>query len=193
MVIATHSLAFRTSASLLLPSALCLLLFTFSCASAPPKKAPEWTRVPPAVLDAVCGKLKLEAMASDAPVTIVSTTQPLVSGGALRSIAHAYGKDAEVSVLAQLINSSLPSIPIDTADAHSCTWFPVRKLDPVVHHDVWVVELSSPFINPFTRGESGLFVRYSLGGHDSQWYWIPLAERNGTWSIGIVLATDMRE
>jgi hypothetical protein len=166
-----------------------------SCAShQPPPKAPEWTSVPPAVLDAMCGRLKHEAMASaDAPVTIVATTQPLVSGGSLRSLAHLYGKDAEVSSLAQLINSVLQPLPLDIKDTHSCSWVSVKKLDPDAHHDMMVVELSSPFINPFTRGESGLFARLSLGGHDSQWYWIPLAERNGVWAIGIVLPTDMRD
>jgi hypothetical protein len=132
-------------------------------------------------------------MASDAPVTIVATTQPLVSGGSLRSLAHLYGKDGEVSSLAQLITSVLQPLPLDTTNAHSCSWTPVKKLDPAAHHDVMVVELSAPFINPFTRGESGLFARLSLGGHDSQWYWIPLAERNGVWAIGIVLPTDMRD
>jgi hypothetical protein len=150
--------------------------------------------VPPAVLDALCGKLKQEGVSStDVPVTIVTTTQPLISAASLRSLAQAYGKDAEVSALAQLINSALQPLPIDITAAHSCAWSAIAKLDPELHHDYMVVELSSPFLNPFTHRESGLFARYSLGGHDSQWYWVPLAERNGVWAIGSVLTIDMHE
>jgi hypothetical protein len=196
------STAHATSAFHLLPSgfcglqsAVCLLLTALlGCASAPPPKAPEWTTMPPAVLDAFCGKLKQEGLTSmDVPVTIVTTTQPLISGASLQSLGHAYGKDAEVSPLAQLINSALQPMRIDVSAAHSCSWSGIAKMDPDLHHDFMIVELSAPFLNPFSRRESGLFARYSLGGHDSQWYWIPLAEREGIWAIGSVLPLDMHE
>jgi hypothetical protein len=58
---------------------------------------------------------------------------------------------------------------------------------------VLVVELSAPFVNPFVRGESGLFARMSAGGQGSQWYWIPIAERNGQWAIGRVTPLELHE
>ncbi len=170
-------------------------MLLLGCASKPkvPMTPPPWTTAPSAVVDAFCGKLRGEAMASDAPMAIVSTTQPLVSGASLRSLAHLYGKDAELSAAAQMVGASLQPLPIDIANARTCAWTPIEKIDPVRHVDLMVVELSSPFVNPFARNEAGLFARLSLGGRDSQWYWIPLAQRNGVWAIGNVFALDMHE
>jgi hypothetical protein len=56
-----------------------------------------------------------------------------------------------------------------------------------------VVEFSPPFINPFTKGESGVLVRMSVGNHDAQWYWIPLGERQGMLGIGLVVPLDLHE
>ncbi len=154
---------------------------------------PDWTTLPSAIVDSFCGKLRGEGMASDTPMGIVSTTQPLVNGNSLRSVAHLYSKDAELSAAAQVISASLKPMPIDVANAKTCSWIPINKIDPVRHVDLMVVELSSPFVNPFTKNEAGLFGRYSLGGRESQWYWIPLGNRNGIWAIGNVFALDMHE
>jgi hypothetical protein len=174
-------------------SALCALAPGCTSQPKPPMTPPVWTAVPSAVVDAFCGKLRGEAMASDATQAIVKTTQPLVSGASLRSLAHLYNKDAELSVPAQLISASLQSLPLDFTNARTCTWMPIDKIDPVRHVDLMAVELSSPFVNPFARNEAGLFARLSLGGRESQWYWIPLAQRNGLWTIGNVFALDMHE
>lgn len=181
-----------------LRSAVCGLfsaLLLAACASQPkaPMLPPPWTTIPAAVVDAFCGKLHSEAMATDAPLAIVSTTQPLVTGTSLRSMAHLYGKDAELTPIAQAISASLQPMPLDIASAHQCAWKPIDKVDPVRDVDVMAVELSSPFVNPFTRNEAGLFARLSLGGRDAQWYWIPLGVRNGVWAIGNVFAIDMHE
>ncbi len=177
-----------------LRSALCALVLA-GCASQPsaPTTPPPWTTVPSAVVDAMCARLRSEAMASDAPMTIVSTTRPLVSGGALRSVAHLYGKDAELSDLAGVVNSSLQPMPIDLANTQTCTWSPIPKIDPVKDVDQMVVELSAPFVNPFTKNEAGMLARLSLGGRDAQWYWIPLGVRNGVWAIGNVFPMDLHE
>ena len=181
-----------------LRAALCVLFSSAllaGCASKPkvPMTPPVWARVPPAIVDALCGKLRTEGLVSDGTTGIVSTTQVLVSGASLKSVAHLYGKDVEASLPAQLINASLQPLPIDIADARTCTWTPLDRIDPVRHVDMWVVDFSSPFVNPFTHDEAGMFARLSLGGHDSQWYWIPLGQRNGLWAIGNIFPLDMHE
>ena len=166
-----------------------VLLF-FACASsAPPIQPPAWTQVPGPLLDALCATLQGEGMSPE-NVVVVKTTQPLVTAASLRSVGHAYGKDADVGSLASAMPAS--PLPLALTDAR-CAWKPITKLDPVRNHDQMVVELSSPIPNPFTRNEAGVMARMSLGGHDSQWYWIPLAQRNGQWAIGLVLPMDMHE
>jgi hypothetical protein len=171
---------------------LALVAVLFGCASsAPPVQPPAWTQVPSVVLDALCSTLQNEGLSPD-NILIVRTTQPLVSGASLRSVGHAYGKDAEVGTLAQAINAAASPIPLAVTEAR-CAWKPVAKLDPLSHVDRMVVEISAPILNPFVRSEAGLMARMSIGGHDSQWYWIPLGHRTGEWAIGIVLPMDMHE
>jgi hypothetical protein len=84
------------------------------------------------------------------------------------------------------------STPIDFR-VTSCKWQTIDKLDPVAQAQMAVVEFSPPFINPFTKGESGVLVRMSVGNHDAQWYWIPLGERQGMLGIGLVVPLDLHE
>jgi len=164
-----------------------------ACASTPPPPTlpPAWTQVPPSILDTVCAKLQEEGISAD-NLAVAKTTQPLVTAASLRSVAHLYGKDADVASLAQLYTSGTQPMPLALTESR-CGWKPIAKLDPVNHHDQMVVELSSPIPNPFTRSEAGVLVRMSLGGHDSQWYWIPLGQKKGQWGIGVVLPLDMHE
>jgi len=169
-----------------------LLILLCACkSSAPPVEPPTWTQIPGALLDSLCAKLQNEGITPD-NIGIVQTTQPLVTGASLRSVAHNYGKDAEVGALAQVITSSTPSIPLAVKEAR-CAWHPIAKLDPVRYHDRMIVEISAPIANPFARNEAGVLARMSLGGQNSQWYWIPLGQKNGQWAIGIVLPLDMHE
>jgi hypothetical protein len=172
---------------------LIALLFA-SCATtpAPPTLPPTWTAVPGVVLDAFCAKLQREGISPETTV-VVGTTQPLVSGASLRSVAHLYGKDAEVGQFAQALNAAITPLPLALKDAAGCKWKTIAKLDPIRNVDQMVVEMSAPIPNPFQRNEAGVLARMSLGGHDAQWYWVPLGQRNGVWAIGIVLPMDMRE
>jgi len=173
-------------------ASIAMLLFA-ACASAPqpPTAPPPWTQVPGPVLDSLCSALQNEGLSPDR-LLIVETTKPLVSGPSLRSVAHLYSKDAEVGALAQAMTAATPPMPLALAESR-CQWKPVDKLDPLHHVDRMVVEISAPITNPFTRSEAGLMARMSVGGRDSQWYWIPLGERKGQWAIGIVLPMDMHE
>jgi hypothetical protein len=172
-------------------AATALLLLASCATSKPPAPLPVWTQVPGVVLDALCSRLQNEGMSPDS-ILVVKTTQPLVSGPSLRSVAHIYSKDAEVGSLAQEITAATPPLPLDVANTH-CQWKPIAKLDPLSHVDRMVVEVSPLIPNPFAKSEAGLMARMSIGGRDAQWYWIPLGERNGKWAIGIVLPMDMHE
>jgi hypothetical protein len=173
-------------------SAFCILpsAFVLACGSTPQTTAPDLKSVPPVALEAACTKLRNEGITTNA--LVVSTTQKIITGASLRSLAHTYNKDLDASALAAAINSVVESTPIDLG-ATSCKWQPVAKLDPVAQAQLTVLEFSPPFINPFTKGESGVLVRMSIGGHDAQWYWIPLAVRQGLLGIGLALPLDMHE
>jgi len=171
--------------------ALAALTGCASSSSGPVVQPPAWTQLPGVLLDSLCSTLQNEGVSPE-NLVIVKTTQPLVSGASLRSVAHVYGKDANVGSLANLLNTATPPLPLALSEAH-CKWQPIAQLDPVRNHDQMVVELSPPIPNPFQRNEAGVMARMSVGGHDAQWYWIPLGNRNGNWAIGIVLPMDMHE
>jgi hypothetical protein len=187
---AAHNLTRITSALCLLTSAL---LTTACGTSRPVTTAPELTSVPSAAIEALCTKLRGEGVATDAPLVVVEKTQPLIiTGASLRSLAHTYGKDVESSALAQAITSVVKPTPLDFQGT-SCAWQTIPRLDPVAQAQMTVVQFSAPFVNPFTKGESGVLVRMSVGNHDAQWYWIPLALREGRLGVGLVMAMDMHE
>lgn len=169
-----------------------LLLLVVSCASRPPVTAPDLKSIPSIAIEAACTKLRSEGLTGESAMVVKKTEPALITGASLRSVAHSYNKDVDASALAATIGSIVQSTPIDFR-ATSCKWQPIDKLDPVAQAQMAVVEFSPPFINPFTKGESGVLVRMSVGNHDAQWYWIPLGERQGLLGIGLVVPLDMHE
>ena len=67
---------------------------------------PQWTQVPPVVLDAFCTKLRNEGVSPDT-IFVVKTTQPLVTGASLGSVGHLYGKSGEVGSFAAALSAVL--------------------------------------------------------------------------------------
>lgn len=170
------------------------LLLLAACATAvPPAKTPDWTEVPAPILNAFCSRLRNDAISRESQISVVKTTQPIVTASSLRSLGEAYFKIGDTVMLAEALNASLKPLPLNIAKGGSCTWKPIDHLDPKRDHEVLVLELSAPFVNPFVRGESGLFARISAGGQGSQWYWIPVAERNGQWAVGGVMPLELHE
>src|SRR4051812_35075577 len=171
------------------------LLLLAACATTPPPvaKTPEWTEVPSAILNAFCARVRGEAVSRDSQISVVKTTQPIVTATSLRSLAESYFMTADTVMLAEALNAALKPIPLTITANGSCSWKTIEHLDTRRDHEVLVVELSSPFPNPYVRGESGLFARLSAGGQGSQWYWIPLAERKGQWAVGRVIPLEMHE
>ncbi|HEV8435265.1 MAG TPA: hypothetical protein VGR95_17785 [Thermoanaerobaculia bacterium] len=169
-----------------------VLLLAVACASRPPVTAPDLKSVPAIAIEAACTKLRNEGLSGESTLVVKKTEPSLITGASLRSVAHSYAKDLDASAYAATIGSMVQSTPLDFRST-SCKWQTIDKLDPVAQAQMAVVEFSPPFINPFTKGESGILVRMSVGGHDSQWYWIPLAERQGLLGIGLVVPLDLQD
>lgn len=167
------------------------LLLLFACASAPPTTAPEWGELPPSIAESLCAKMRAEAVSSDATIAILKMTQPLVTPSSIHSLGTIYGGKGSAAIAADAVVAGQKRIPINLTGT-TCRWKPIDVVDARVH-DEMVLQLSAPFVNPFAKSEAGLFARLTLGGHDAQWYWVPLAQRKGVWAIGIVLPLDLHE
>lgn len=141
--------------------------------------------MPPAVLDALCARLQMDAIATGAPLAIVDTTRPLANQQSLSALSMtAIGrvKGDRIGLSAAEANRAIPLMFAGT----SCEWRAVRVADLPRVRDEMVVELSAPMINPFSPKEGGLFARVSLGGENASWYWVTLAPVGGGWAVGIV-------
>jgi hypothetical protein len=123
----------------------------------------------------------------------VKTTQPIVTAASMSSLSHRYSKEASgASVqLADMIGGTLRPIPVTLAGSSACAFRPVAAVER--GSDEMTLQLSSPFLNPFVRNEAGVLARLSLGGHDAQWYWVPLAQKKGQWVMSNVLPLDLHE
>ena len=170
------------------------LLLLAACAStAPPATPPDWNEVPASILNAFCARARDEGLSRDSQILVVKTTQPIVTALSLRALGEAFFKVGDTVMLAEFLNTKLKALPLTVTEGGTCNWLPIERVDRARHHERITLELSAPFINPFVRGESGLFARMSVGGQAPQWYWIPVAERGGQWAIGKVLALDLHE
>jgi hypothetical protein len=146
--------------------------------------APDWSVIPPTLTEALCLRLRMDAMATG-NVTIVTTTQPLATPhtvAALANIAKRRRKQrALASPNAAIVNRVIPvSLPAGT-----CSWTPIEVRDMARHSDEMIVELSAPLPNPYEEGEAGVFARVSLGGENASWYWVPLVAQGTTWAAGM--------
>lgn len=167
------------------------LLLAAGCASQkPPIAAPKWSEVPAVVTDAMCGRLRGEAISGDSTIAIVETTQPLITARSMQALGAIYNRAGSPAALSQNMDSLINPLPVRVTQL--CRWKPVAAIDPNAH-DEMVLQLSPPFVNPFAPQEAGVLARLSLAGRDAQWYWVPMAQRNGVWLIGIVLPMDLHE
>jgi hypothetical protein len=165
---------------------LLLALFLLGCTEpAPPPVAPDWTAVPAGALDALCARLQMDAIATGAPLTVVSTTRPLATPQSLHTLTlTTRGRTTSVgaSEAVALMNRSLPV----TTDGTSCAWRPIAASQLAQHQDEMVLELSAPALHPFSPKEAGLFARVTVGGQGASWYWIHLAPSPVGWRIASV-------
>jgi hypothetical protein len=162
-------------------SAMLLLLLLTGCASKPPAIAPRWDEVPPFITNALCQRLRMDALATGS-VTIVGTTQPLATADVVGALAST-GKRSQPLDIGPLTNRAIP-IRIEHS---SCMWRVLTALDRKPK-DQMIVELSAPMLNPWADGEAGVLARASLGGEHASWYWIALVpgKSGDTWRVRFV-------
>ena len=158
--------------------ALCALLA--ACASAPPPPPPQFANVPSSVLDVMCARLHDEGIARETTVDVVRTSRPLVTRQSLQALAEAafyQGRPDPRAVEAAYAANAAP-LPLGRND--SCAW---HAVEPAARRsgDTMTLELSAPFVAPIGKGSPGVLARLALGNESATWYWIPLANRNGTW------------
>jgi hypothetical protein len=160
-----------------------LLLAFLGCTQAttqkPPLTAP--TEMPRTVLEAICTRLRGEGMSGE--IDIVKTTEPLITRETMMALADAaaYHGKKEPAEYAEAF-AARPPMPLNIS-ASACELHAVEH-GSNVSNDTMLLQLSAPILNPFQRGMAGVFARLSLANEAAQWYWIPLAMRNGVWYAG---------
>jgi hypothetical protein len=162
------------------------LLLIVSCTSAPAPAmlAPDWSVLPPGLTEALCTRLRMDAIATG-NVTIVTTTQPLATPTTVAALANITKRRRKTRAMsgdnAAIVNRAIPvSLPTG-----ACSWTPIQVGDMSKHSDEMIVELSAPLPNPYEAGEAGVFARVSLGGVNESWYWVPLVAQGTTWAAGM--------
>jgi len=160
------------------------LLVLSACASAPPPPPPTWSSVPRTVLDAFCIAAHAEGLAGEGTIAVVRTSRPLVTPETIAALAEVSFKPAgDTATIAQRINQSSAAVPVEIPTG-SCAWQGVDA--GRTKRDMMMVELSTPFMNPYAKNEAGSFARLSVGGEGATWYWIALIRRDDRWiSAGV--------
>lgn len=163
-----------------------VLLLSIACASPAPEPemlAPSWDVIPPGITEALCMRLRMDAIATG-PVTIVTTTQPLATTQTVSALANITKRRRKSRAMkntgSALVNRAIPI----SLQSGTCTWTPIELRDFPKHRDEMIVELSSPLPNPYEAGEAGVFARVTLGGENPSWYWLPLIPQGNIWAAG---------
>jgi hypothetical protein len=161
-----------------------IVLLTTSCASKPPVTAPDWDAIPAGVVEVLCRRLQMDALATGR-LTIVGVTQPLATPQSLAALASTQPRRMrnDAAPIASTVNRAIPI----TTSGTSCTWQTIDVRAMSRYPDAMIVELSAPLANPFNPREAGLFARVSLGNEHPSWYWIPLTPTGNGWAPGFVL------
>ena len=161
-------------------SSAAALVLVMSCASHHSVAPPSVTQLPGVVLEVMCSRLRTEGMSGE--VRVVNETQAIITPATVQALASASFQQRRLSpdAIQQLL--STPLTPIEVP-AKACSQ-PVAPSDTSVRPDVMLLQFSPPFVNPFSKGETGTLARLSLGGESATWYWVPLVLQNNRWSAG---------
>jgi len=163
-----------------------------------PLEAPQWSELPAGVLDAFCGRAHSEGISKETPIVVIRTTQPIVNANALMAVRNAYFVQRPPAIspseTAEQLRTTLPAIPL-AIPTDDCDWKAAAKLNPALHGDVMVLQLSNVFLNPYVKNQAGVLARFSLGNSNPQWYWIPFAHdrKSGRWGMGAFMMLNLRE
>lgn len=150
----------------------------------PPPPAVPPLAVPRAAVDMMCSRMHAEGVSSE--LRALKMTQPLITPQSVQGLASAmfYSGRAAPQIAAAA------SVPVETAG--SCVTRPIDTITPR-DRDVMIVAFSSPFENPFVRGQLGVFARLSLGDEAATWYWVPIGQRNGAWGAANPIMLAVRD
>jgi hypothetical protein len=171
-----------------LSRSLCPLVIalTFAaCATQPPPPPltpPAWEAVPAGVLDVLCSRLQIDAIASTAQLAIVETTRPLATAEAMSALARSGRGNTSSNRLASSAADANRALPV-TTEGSSCSWRPIAASEIRNTRDEMLVELSAPMLHPFLSKQAGLFARASVGGEGASWYWITLVPYGEGWRV----------
>jgi hypothetical protein len=159
------------------------VLFLIACGPPPaPVVAPQWDAIPARVVDALCRRLQVDALATG-KTTIVKITQPLANPQSMSALAGSTApRGAKVRANAAVVNRA---IPIEIGRG-GCSWEPIDVRDIDRHSDAMLVELSAPLLHPFNRNEAGVLARVSLGNEHESLYWISMIPRGDQWAVRFV-------
>ena len=164
--------------------ALCALLLS-ACATKPataPLTAPECDVIPVGVLDVLCSRLRMDAIAGTAPLAIVDTTRPLGTAEAMAALSRMGRGRTPAGRVVTSVQEANRKVPVTTTGG-SCAWLPVAERDLARHRDEMLVEISSPLLHPYFPRQGGLFARVTVGGEGASWYWIALAPHGTGWRV----------
>jgi hypothetical protein len=179
---------------------IAFLLLNACATSKPPPPPIDWMEVPAAALEAICtNSIRGEGIGRQTPIFVVDHTQTLITPPSVSSLRRAFfGKTGEGLnegvALAEKIRNEVHMVPVSlpTASA-SCTWRAMTRYDSAHDYDKMILQLSTPFRNPYAKNEYGLFARLSVGGQAAQWYWIPMEMPKGKLTVGRVIPLDIGE
>lgn len=162
------------------------MLLALSCATQPavPLVAPD--SVSASVLEGLCGRLRIDAIASaTGPLAVVSESRPLATQQSMSALAMTARGRVKGNRIAQSAVEANRTVPVSVQNGQ-CTWRAVPPAQLDRHRDEMVVELSAPAINPFAPKEGGVFARVTVGGEGASWYWISLHPYGDQWAVGNV-------
>lgn len=154
------------------------LVFAACASSAPKEPVKPLTQLPQSALDVMCARLRAEGMTSE--LRVVKETQQIVTAASLRALAEASFNAKQIKPEDVQAIVMTPLIPIERPEKTCISRF-ITSAEAARANDVMIIQFSSPFVNPYHRGQSGTLARLSLGGEASTWYWIPLIYRNEQW------------
>jgi hypothetical protein len=135
-----------------------------------------------AVLDALCGRLRMDAIISNAPLTVVGTTRPLASQQSMSALAMTVRGRVKSGRINQSLAEANRSVPLST-EGTSCSFRAIAAEQLPRHQDEMVLELSAPMVHPFSTREGGLFARVTVGGEGAAWYWVSLVPYGDQWAV----------
>jgi hypothetical protein len=117
---------------------------------------------------------------------VVRNSQPLITSASIEALAEAmFYRGRSVAPV-----TAATSVPVETQG--SCSLRAIDAIHPG-DSDVMVLQFSSPFANPFVRGQLGVIARLSLGNEAPTWYWIPIGQRSGVWGAAAPLMLAVRD